>query len=303
MNRLIKIIMAVSLLSLAAAIVCSFSNEMPDKEEKNIYGGSRNIECLYYNKTDFMNVPSYMIRDAGRVQGCIVPHHLVAKNLIHEVFQNVSKNKYKTVVLIGPDHESKDKGKIFTTISDWQTPTGILKTDSETTKLLLQQGIATENDDKLTTEHSTSSIIPFVKHYLGDVNVVTLVITKQVTLEDVNKLADALSNFLNTEDTLFVASVDFSHYLDLDEANKMDIMSMEAIENEDINKIMDFTNDNLDSPMSIITMLKLMGRAKARKTVLNRSNSQLILKESIKETTSYVTYLFYEKQNASSSKP
>ena len=273
-------------------------NNTTNKSESVPYNyNSRNIECLYYNVRDFINIPDYKItKDVGNVRGCIVPHHLVAKDLIHEVFQNTSKNKYKTVVLIGPDHESINKGKIFTTLSNWQTPTGILETDGEITKKLLKNNFVIESTDKLTMEHSTSSIIPFINYYMKDVKVITLVLTKQVRLEDVEILTNALYENLNMEETLFIASIDFSHYLNLQNAEKMDSISMEAIQNKDIDKIMSFTNDNLDSPISVVAMLKIMDKAGiSEKTVLNHSNSELILKKKTEETTSYITYLFYQK--------
>ena len=271
-------------------------NNTTNKSESVPYNyNSRNIECLYYNVRDFINIPDYKItKDVGNVRGCIVPHHLIAKDLIHEVFQNTSKNKYKTVVLIGPDHESINKGKIFTTLSNWQTPTGILETDGEITKKLLKNNFVIESTDKLTMEHSTSSIIPFINYYMKDVKVITLVLTKQVRLEDVEILTNALYENLNMEETLFIASIDFSHYLNLQNAEKMDSISMEAIQNKDIDKIMSFTNDNLDSPISVVAMLKIMDKAGiSEKTVLNHSNSELILKKKTEETTSYITYLFY----------
>lgn len=299
MNKISKIIILVLVLFIAigSMVACTNKDNTVNANESRpyLYNGNKNIECLYYNKTDFINVPDYIIKqDEGTIHGCIVPHHLVAKDLIHEVFQNVSKNKYKTVVLIGPDHESTDKGKIFTTLSDWQTPTGILETDRNVTRELLKNSFVIENNDKLTIEHSTSGIIPFLKYYFDDIKVVTLVLTKQVKLEDVNKLVDALNDNVNFNETLFIASVDFSHYLDLNGASKMDLISMEAIQNKDINKIMAFTNDNLDSPISIVTMLKMMDKAGITgSSVLNHSNSELILKMKIEETTSYITYLFY----------
>ncbi|MGB4440410.1 MAG: AmmeMemoRadiSam system protein B [Sedimentibacter sp.] len=165
--------------------------------------------------------------------------------------------------------------------------------DIEVTRELLKNSFVIENDDKLTIEHSTSSIIPFIKYYLEDVKVITLVLTKQVKLEDVDTMVDALYENVNINETLFIASVDFSHYLDLDQANKMDLISMDAIQNNDINKIMSFTNDNLDSPISIAAMLKMMDKAGViNKSVLNHSNSELILEKKIEETTSYITYLF-----------
>ena len=69
---------------------------------------------------------------------------------------------------------------------------------------------------------------------------------------------------------------------------------MEAIKNKDINKLMSFTNDNLDSPISVVTLLKMMDKLGAAEgAILNHSNSELILKKKIEETTSYITYLFY----------
>ena len=280
---------------MSSIAACNKNSVHNDASEPYTQNGKKNVQCLYYNKTDFINIPDYALNsDAGTIHGCIVPHHLVAKDLIHEVFQNVNKDKYKTVVLIGPDHESTDKGKIFTTLSNWQTPTGILETDVELTKELLKYNFVKENDDKLTMEHSTSSIIPFINFYMKDVKVVTLILTKQVKLSDVDTLTDILYDNINADETLFITSVDFSHYLSLEESDKMDLISMEAIQNKDIQKIMSFTNDNLDSPISIVTMLKMMDKISApKKIVLRNSNSELILKKKFDETTSYITYLFY----------
>ncbi len=68
---------------------------------------------------------------------------------------------------------------------------------------------------------------------------------------------------------------------------------MEAIENMDVEKIMSFTNDNMDSPVSIVTMMKIMERLNTGTHVLNHSNSEIITKVKTEETTSYITYLFY----------
>lgn len=294
-NYKLFIVVFAVIASLSIIFVYNNKKNSANSDETYLYNGSKNIECLYYNKTDFMNIKNYALKqESGTIHGCIVPHHLVAKDLIHEVFQNVSKNRYKTVVLIGPDHESINKGKIFTTLKDWQTPTGILKTDEEITGELLKNSFVEENDEKLTIEHSTSGIIPFIKYYLGDVRVITLVLTKQVKLEDIDEVVEQLYENVNLDETLFIASVDFSHYLSLNLANEMDLVSKDAIMNKDINKIMTFTNDNLDSPVSVAAMIKMMEKANANNCcVLNHSNSELILKKRIEETTSYITFLFY----------
>jgi AmmeMemoRadiSam system protein B len=295
MNKFFKVFTVFLLFITIAGSILAYNNTAKNRPEKYFFDGRKNIECLYYNPSDFINIPEYETsQDIGTIHGCIVPHHLVAKDLIHEVFQKVQKNNYKTVVLIGPDHESTNKGKIFTTLSDWQTPRGILETDSKLTKELLKYDFVIEDDDKITMEHSTSSIIPFINHYLKNIKIVTLVLTKQVKLEDVEILTDELYKNINLHETLFIASVDFSHYLNLEDAQKKDLISMEAIKNKDINKLMSFTNDNLDSPISVVTLLKMMDKLGAAEgAILNHSNSELILKKKIEETTSYITYLFY----------
>lgn len=257
------------------------------------FNGKENLQCLYYNESDFVNVKEFELKNTGSIQGCILPHHLTASDLIHEVFQNVSNTKYDTVVLMGPDHESIQKGKIFTTTKDYQTPFGILKTNEELTNELKKLDFVIENDEKLTLEHSTSGIMPYIKYYLSDVDVVTLVITKQTKIENVHKLIEVLCN-VNKGSTLFIASVDFSHYLDLNNSEKMDLISMDAIKNKDINKIMTFDNNYLDSPICIVALLKTMEKLNAHNTqLLNRSNTELILQTKMEETTSYLTYLFY----------
>ena len=221
MNKFFKVFTVFLLFITIAGSILAYNNTAKNRPEKYFFDGRKNIECLYYNPIDFINIPEYETsQDIGTIHGCIVPHHLVAKDLIHEVFQNVQKNNYKTVVLIGPDHESTNKGKIFTTLSDWQTPRGILETDSKLTKELLKYDFVIEDDDKITMEHSTSSIIPFINHYLKNIKIVTLVLTKQVKLEDVEILTDELYKNINLHETLFIASVDFSHYLNLEDAQK-----------------------------------------------------------------------------------
>ena len=271
-------------------------SEQTEDYTGNYYSGN-NIECLYYNPADFVTAKQFEpYRQGAVIRGSILPHHLLASDMIHEVFQNVKNQQYKTVVLIGPDHESILMGKVFTSLKDWQTPMGVLNTNREIVSRLLQNDFMIEDDAKMTKEHSVSSIVPFVKYYLSDAEIVGMAMSKQTKLKDIEKLIEDLGNLVDIEKTLFIASVDFSHYLTLEEADRMDAITMDAIKNKDINKIMSFTNDNLDSPVSIVTMLGLMDKLyEADAHVLNHSNSELIVRQRMDETTSYITYIFTDK--------
>ncbi len=293
--RIIKPAAAVIIFLAIMSLIGDFKSTDAKSHEKEVYlyDGRENLQCLYYDERDFVNIKNFEVRDVkGSIRGCILPHHLIAADLIHEVFQNVG-SQYETVVLIGPDHESINKGKVFTTLKDWQTPMGILETDTEITGGLLKDSFILTDDEKLTKEHSASGMIPYIKYYMNDVKVVTLVLTKQVKSRDMNKLIENLYESVDAEKTLFIAAVDFSHYLNLENAERMDSITMKAIEDRDIRKIMSFTNDNLDSPPSIAALLKMMNKLNAADTyLLNHSNSELVSKIKTNETTSYLTYLF-----------
>ncbi|WP_312702191.1 AmmeMemoRadiSam system protein B [Sedimentibacter sp.] len=291
-----KIFLVVILIMTILIVIYQKPSEQTEDYTGNYYSGN-NIECLYYNPADFVTAKQFEpYRQGAVIRGSILPHHLLASDMIHEVFQNVKNQQYKTVVLIGPDHESILMGKVFTSLKDWQTPMGVLKTNREIVSRLLQNDFMIEDDAKMTKEHSVSSIVPFVKYYLSDAEIVGMAMSKQTKLKDIEKLIEDLGNLVDIEKTLFIASVDFSHYLTLEEADRMDAITMDAIKNKDINKIMSFTNDNLDSPVSIVTMLGLMDKLyEADAHVLNHSNSELIVRQRMDETTSYITYIFTDK--------
>jgi len=314
-SLIIVLIIAVSLGSFKIFIAkdkgVNLSEKLNMTNNIHLYNDKENLECLYYNDLDFINIKDFNFdEDYGTIRGIIVPHHLLAKDLINEAFQVAAKNgalekserqgsdgnyiKYKTIVVFGPDHESKDRGKVFTSISNWQSPMGILNSDKDLIRNLSKLDFVIENDEKMTVEHSISGLVPFIKHYFSDAKIVPLALTKQLTLENLNSLLYLLVENLDIETTLFISSVDFSHYLSLEEANKMDEVSIEAIINKDIEKIMKFTNDNMDSPNSIVAMLNTMELIEAEKVkIINKTNSQIILNKKIDETTSYVTFLFY----------
>lgn len=319
MQKKIILVKILSLIFLSIALIAMSMNspkvfKLVDKEHSSsakintshiVYNGKVNIECLYYNLEDFIAIKEFKFEDfnedIGTIRGLIVPHHLLAKDLIHEAFQAAihtvkAKNniEYKTIVVFGPDHESIERAKVFTSSSAWQSPMGILHSNEDLVSKLLKLDFVKENNSKMTVEHSVSSLVPFIKYYFSDAKIVPLALTKQLSQENLNKLLSMLVENIDLETTLFISSVDFSHYLSLDEANKMDKESIEAISSIDIEKIKNFTNDNLDSPNSIIAMLNTIKLIEVKNLkLLNNSNSQIILNKRVQETTSYVTFLFY----------
>ncbi len=295
LNKINIAVIFITTLLILFSIFIAVLNEKENSLDFYLPNSEQSLQCLYYNVLDFMSIKEYNnLEEVGTIRGLIVPHHLLAKDLIHEAFQISDRTKYKTIVVFGPDHESMDRGKVFTSSSNWQTPTGILNANKDIIEIISNLDFVVENNEKLTIEHSISGLVPFIEYYYYDVKIIPIALTKQLTLENLDKLLISLVENIEVEDTLFISSVDFSHYLSLEKANEMDKISIEAISNKDIKKIKTFTNDNLDSPNSIAAMLKAMELIGAKNMkILNNSNSQIILNKRLDETTSYITFMFY----------
>jgi len=295
LNKINIAVIFITTLLILFSIFIAVLNEKENSLDFYLPNSEQSLQCLYYNVLDFMSIKEYNnLEEVGTIRGLIVPHHLLAKDLIHEAFQISDRTKYKTIVVFGPDHESMDRGKVFTSSSNWQTPTGILNANKDIIEIISNLDFVVENNEKLTIEHSISGLVPFIEYYYYDVKIIPIALTKQLTLENLDKLLISLVENIEVEDTLFISSVDFSHYLSLEKANEMDKISIEAISNKDIKKIKTFTNDNLDSPNSITAMLKAMDLIGAKNMkILNNSNSQIILNKKLDETTSYITFMFY----------
>ncbi len=286
------------IISLIVILLLSGCNSVIEDEKTiNYIKNKSSLECIYFSEEDFVNIKQFETKHKidGEIKGGIIPHHLLAKDIIHEFFRTVQSNKYDLIVLIGPDHKSKDGKRVLTTLKDWQTPFGVLETDKEITKDLINKNILTKEDDKMEKEHSVASLVSFVKYYFPDCKVVSAALSCYLDMKDIKVLSDSIYEEIKDRRVLIIASVDFSHYLSYEEANKKDKITKQALLDRDIRKIYSFTNDNMDSPETIITLLNIMKELKFNKeTILRNLNSFDIVKKSNEGTTSYFSVVYYK---------
>jgi len=130
---------------------------------------------------------------------------------------------------------------------------------------------------------------------MPDVRIVPILLHGNYSSADSLKLGKLLGKIAADDpgSFLIIASVDFSHYLDADTAYKMDDITLEAIKNNDIPAISRMSNDNMDSPPSIITLLGAMDEADtADPETAGHSNSSDITGSGYDNTTSYFTMFF-----------
>lgn len=225
------------------------------------------------------------------IKGGVIPHHLVADKLIARVFNQLKNQKPETIILIGPNHKNSG-APIITSSLGWQTPFGVVDVDQKLLKDISASGGVQQNDKIISKEHSMGNIMPFVKYYLPETKVVPLILQNDITLKEANAFGEKLAGLIN-DDTIILASIDFSHYLTSAEAEKKDQETILALQSWNLGRIFIMNDDYLDSPASIGILFKTMEKAGMNDfTILNHTNSGVLLGNKNIATTSYITLLF-----------
>lgn len=248
--------------------------------------------CSFYNERDFFESLSKTGSEQAnvRIRGGVIPHHLVAGYMIADFFRLLSGQEVERVIVIGPNHYLKGP-RVASSRYNWQTPFGILKTDADLVDELAGSGTAGVDEGAIAGEHSIAAIVPYIKYYLPDSAIVPIMLHPDLTEREAENLADLLLQNTGSRDVL-VASVDFSHYLTGKEAMQRDAVTLKAIGDRDYARLLKMGDEYLDSPPSLVALMKAMDKAGAGSmTVLHHSNSARILERGLEETTSYFTLI------------
>ncbi|MGE5614602.1 MAG: AmmeMemoRadiSam system protein B [Bacillota bacterium] len=269
--------------------------------------GISSLRCIHFNEKDFRNSIALAGDEtggasgagnagypAGSVAGGVVPHHLLAGKMIAQFFRTLSESSPDTIVIIGPNHDRIGMNKLHTSSLDWATAFGILETDRNIAESLVNELGASENTKLMETEHSISSLAPYVKYYMPTTKIVPILLHGNYTLAESEKLGEFLAGIMkNNAGIVVIASVDFSHYLDADTAEKMDKITLDAIISRDAAAISRMGNDNIDSPPSILSLLCIMDEIGAiGPEITAHDNSFGITGGGAECTTSYFTMFF-----------
>jgi len=229
-------------------------------------------------------------KDLPIIKGGIVPHHLLAGYLDASFFENLKKQNPSTIVVLGPNHFYKGYSKIISSEYDWHTPYGDLTTNRGMIANLATKRIINIEEDVINDEHSIYGILPFIKKSLPDAQVLPFIFKGDITKKQMDNFVEGLLAVVPS-DTVFVSSIDFSHYQTLNVANFHDELSIDVI------KSFDFANlDKLeiDSVPSLYILLKIMEKYKTQKVVLEKhdNSAKMIGDSSADNTTSYYSPYF-----------
>lgn len=214
----------------------------------------------------------------------IVPHHNVVADKRIELLAKIHQQRPKidTVFLFSPDHFSANQQQIIYSTRNWQLSSGNLLFANDHLKFL--QANAIENSQALVLDHGIYNILPNIKQFWPEAKVVPVLLGQGLAFEKLNFLVDYLRQCCK-QNTLIIASVDFSHYLPRALANIHDLESYFALINLDIRED---SPPEVDSPQALYLVNQLAQHWRQQWQFFHHSNSSYVFSSRDAESTSHI---------------
>ncbi len=221
------------------------------------------------------------------VHALIVPHHVPpAGQLIANTLAAARKGKPHTIVIIGPDHPDRGSTLFTTSANHWSAGEKTYEVNDKIVRTLQKLDMVSVNDTLIQEEHSVLTPLPYTAARFPNTKFVLLTVRSAFNYSELEQMARTLDAALGPDDVV-VASVDFSHYKPLQEAQKDDAKSIALLQAMDPARLKDIP---ADSPCSLAVAMRFaMLRGSQTLTILEQSNSALLFGDpALQSTTSYI---------------
>ncbi|HUT22404.1 MAG TPA: AmmeMemoRadiSam system protein B [Candidatus Bipolaricaulota bacterium] len=230
-------------------------------------------------------------RPPSRVYAGIVPHHLIVKDKIAAFFLGIEDFDYETIILIGPNHYNAGYARRITSTAAWNTPYGVLLPDQDLIKAIIDNTEVKIEEAPFENEHGITGLVPFIKKSFPDAKIMPIIIKDTVTSLEAELLAKVIVRSVDPEKTLILASIDFSHDKQADQADIADELSNKAILSYDFDKIYSLELDSRPAVYFMLSYLKFMGIDGSER--IFHTNSGKLLGKPDEPTTSHQIFYFY----------
>lgn len=251
---------------------------------------SINTEPFFHQKL-FENSMQNLEKENLDFKGAVIPHHILAGDIIADITRNFKNKGSITIFIIGPDHYMQASNKIVTTRNSYKIKEGCLHINKEFVDELIKSDNITIDNDVFETEHSIGGVIPFISAFNTNIEIVPLVVRSDLSLEEIDEIAGLLSEY--SDNSIFIASVDFSHYLTINKALDNDNETIKLIKEKNYKSLMNLDNGYLDSPEALILLMKTMDYTEnSNMTILGHGTSRDYLPEATKDITTYYSLIF-----------
>lgn len=259
-------------------------------------------EYLFGVKGDLNEAAGYYepLAEYKELHGAILPHHNVAHVMLADFYEVAGrvhgKAPYDLIVVLSPNHQMIGPALQVGSFS-YGTYEGDLRGDREGARHLIEAKVAEDmNQNMLSKEHGQLIHMPYIKHFMGDVPVLSIVIAESGDKERLVKLSESLLAYGWDKNILYVASIDFSHYLSLEAAGEKDAFTEKLLLLGDSDRMFTLSDEWMDAPSTYFVFDALMeGVDGGSPSITNHTNSAVVLNgQSAGVTTSYFQVLYGE---------
>ncbi len=217
----------------------------------------------------------------------IVPHagYFYSGQLASEAFQYLNKNS-QNIFIIAPAHYVGIEGIAVSSCDVWQTPLGEIEVNHKINQILMKDFGAEINDKAIEPEHSLEVQVPFVQKFLPDTKIIPILVGNA----NPELLAEIISYFWQDKSNSFVISSDLSHFYQDNEAQKIDQITAEMIETNEI------SNFHPQQACGLTGILGILGFAKKENFSfirINLRNSSVVSGDKAR-VVGYGSWLFFE---------
>lgn len=282
----------VSILAVVIALVLVFVWQ----KQTSQHDAARNHKLIFYERELFsqgvIKANKNTVIPPPHIAGGIIPHHLLPSTVLSKFFRQLQFQNPKRIILLGPNHGELGAYKVISSVYGWETPFGIVQPDTQIVNDLVGEKLSNINEDVIENEHSVAGIMPYIKFYLPNARVIPLILRSTLTQQEAQQLADQLVTYEDSQ-TIIIAAVDFSHYLNASEAEQKDTVTYQAMKDFNFRKMWSMNSDYTDSPQSLAVVLMAMKKlGKGNVIELDHTNSGYMENNLFMETTSYFTLIF-----------
>ncbi|NTU98769.1 AmmeMemoRadiSam system protein B, partial [Candidatus Falkowbacteria bacterium] len=188
-------------------------------------------------------------------------------------------------VVIGPDHFERCRQKFSVTGASVMTMFGELKVDKNVMKQILDSGAGSE-ESCFHGEHAIGVQANYIKKFFPRAKIVPVLLSYSAGKRDFAATINELKN--DRKDVFVLASVDFTHYMDVQKAESVDAITRRMINGNDGSLI---SLKQVDSPGTLKVILGLAKSLRLKSEIIEHRNS-FYYDGIYKNTTSYFSVLF-----------
>lgn len=185
------------------------------------------LSYIYTQKTQ--KVSSLKDKPSVEIAGGVVPHHLLAYEIIEKFFKEISIYKsIENIVILAPDHNlvsDKHHHHFLTALN-----LNEININNTFIQFLLDKNLAEIDENGILEDQGINSFFDYLKKYFPHTKIIPILISPKTSPEEIIQLIQQIYDY-SSSNTIIIASVDFSHYLP-DEILKLhDVKSIRVLLN------------------------------------------------------------------------